>query len=438
MMRIALIVPRARLVSDDREYARLWDDLAEVEARRRLWRAPHLGLLTVAALIGERAEVVYLDENRAPLDLEGRYDYVLLSPVTSQAPRAYAIAGEFRGRGAGVIIGGVHASAVPDEAQAHADAVVVGEVEPVFDRLWRDMEAGRARGRYQGRGYPAMAGIIAPRYDLADPVFYRSVPVQTSRGCPHACEFCATTRLFGRRYRRKSRFQVLREVEAAAANWRRPFLFFTDDNMFLDRAFAREFLAALAPLRLSWSAFSDASVAGDDELLQLMARSGCRQVLIGFESLDPENLRGLDRTGYKLRQFPRYPEIIRAIQGHGIGVVGSFVVGLDHDTPGTFRALYDFILENHLYATNITVVTPFPGTTLFARMQAEGRLLGRGWHEYTGFQAVFRPRGMSADELERGLAWLYQEINAPDVIGRRLAHFMQAAAQRQGQSPEVH
>ncbi|MCL6450206.1 MAG: B12-binding domain-containing radical SAM protein [Acetobacteraceae bacterium] len=429
-MRVALVVPRASLVTEDRPYARLWEGLAEVQARRRLWSAPHLGLLTVAGLLPAGVEVSYLDEGLRPLEMDDPYDLVLLSPVTHQAPRAYELAWEFARRGSQVVVGGVHASVLPEEALEWTPAVAVGEAEALWPRLWEDIVHRRARGVYRAEGWADLTASPAPRYDLVAPADYRSAPIQVSRGCPHGCEFCATSRLFGPRYRRKSLGQVLREVEAATAVWGRPFLFFTDDNMFLDRRFSRELVSALRGYRLRWSAFSDISLARDRELLRLAARAGLSQVLIGFESLDARNLRGLDRRGFKARRLKDYADAVHRIQAEGVGVVGSFVLGLDHDTPDTFRRIRDFVLENALYATNLTVATPFPGTALHRRLKAEGRLTERGWREYTGFQATFTPRGMSLEELEAGLAWLYQEINRPEAIERRLLRLKALAGER--------
>ena len=249
---------------------------------------------------------------------------------------------------------------------------------------------------------------------------YNRITVQTTRGCPLDCEFCAASKLYGG-YRIKPVERVLEEIDAVRALWRRPFIEFADDNTFVNKRWSKRLLAELAARRIRYFTETDVAVADDEELLDLLYPSGCRQLLIGFESPRAASLDGLDRVNWKAGRLPRYLEAIEKIQSRGVSVCGCFIVGLDSDTPEIFDEIRDFVARSRLLEVQITILTPFPGTRLYDRLAAEGRLLYPGaWDRCTLFDVNFRPRGMSVDELEEGVMALWRDTwNAEAFTARK-------------------
>jgi radical SAM superfamily enzyme YgiQ (UPF0313 family) len=338
--------------------------------------------------------------------------------------RGYEIADAFRARGIPVVMGGVHPSFMPQEALRHADAVVIGEAETSWPRLVADAGRGALAPFYGPPGEPLdLARSPLPRYELIAGKPYRRVWIQTTRGCPHDCEFCAASKVYGLRYRRKGVEQVVAEVERVRELFGPVGLGFADDNMLIHRGFSRALLERLVPFGLEWVAQTDISVARDGRLLELLRRSGCVHLFIGFESVTAEGLQGLDERHWKLRQWPRYREDIARIQSCGIGVMGAFIVGLDADGPEVFERTAEFILENRLYDAQVSILTPFPGTRLRRRLEREGRLLPTPWSNYTVFDVNFVHPRLSREELEEGLLAVYRRINSADAYLRKLEHF---------------
>lgn len=396
--------------------------LAEFRSRERLWNTPHLGLLTVGAMLPGRWKVDYVDlayETLAQYD----YDDVFLSPSTAQAPEAYALADALRSQGSRVLMGGPHVTMLPGEALAHADVVFVGEGEEPVKAFVQDELLGRVSRLYRCTLPPSLENSPVPRYDLAARYPYRSVPVQLSRGCPHQCRFCLSSTIYGRRIRRKNPEQIRRELRAIRNLWSRPFLFFTDDNLFINDAFSRVLLDLLDEKPCDWYAFTDVSIAQKDWLLDRLYPSGCRKLLIGLESLDENSLQQINASGFKRRKRHSYEQAVERIQSRRIGVVGSFVVGLPNDTADTFERLYQFILSTCLYGTNITVSTPFPGTRMYEEMIAQGTLLPRDWSRYDGFTLLYDLPRLSREEFQRCYERLIERINSPERLERVIRYF---------------
>jgi radical SAM superfamily enzyme YgiQ (UPF0313 family) len=353
-------------------------------------------------------------------------DVAAVSTFTAQAKEAYALAGRYREQGVKTIIGGLHATAMPEEASQYFDVVVVGEGEVVWADVLRDAESGSLGRIYRAHGREwDLADAPMPRFDLLDVERYNRITVQTTRGCPWRCEFCASSIMLTPRYKVKPVEKTLAEVRAIKAIWAHPFIEFADDNSFVNRAHSKALLRELAGERIRWFTETDIAIADDEELLDLLRDSGCAQVLIGLESPTAPALDGLERRrNWKLGRFDSYREAIYRIQSRGIAVNGCFVLGLDGSTPADFAAVRQFVEESGLYEVQIAVLTAMPGTPLYDRMANEGRLIDpTGWERCTIFDVNVRPQNMSVEELEVGLIQLGAELYGANAKRRRQRAF---------------
>lgn len=376
------------------------------ERTRAIVSMPSLSLLTLAALTPERFEIEYHEV--ADVERMGTLpscDLAAISTLTAAAKEAYRLAERYRVQGVTTVMGGLHVTACPEEALQHCDAVVVGEGEVSWPTLLDDFTAGRLQRVYAANGREFdLALAPVPRYDLLDPDKYNRLPVQTQRGCPWKCDFCASSIRLTPRYKLKPVARVLDEIRAVKAIWPNPFVEFADDNTFANKVHGKELMRALAGEGIRWFTETDISVADDAELLSLMRDAGCAQVLIGLESPTAAGLDGVElRRNWKRQQLEHYKASIEQIQSHGIAVNGCFILGLDGDTAEVFDAVETFARDSGLYDVQITVLTPFPGTPLYARLQQEGRLLDeRAWEKCTLFDVNYQPKHMSVAALEQG------------------------------------
>jgi radical SAM superfamily enzyme YgiQ (UPF0313 family) len=412
------------------ELARLGVTLPQFVSRGKVIASlPSLGLLTVAGLTPSDCDVQYREI--AELDRDAAlepFDLVGISSFTAQIDEAYALADRYRAAGVPVVLGGLHVSLMPDEAAAHADAIVLNGAEGVWPQVVEDAKRGQLQPRYFGLRAKVFDDehYVMPRFDLLAGRPYNRVTVQTSRGCPLNCEFCAASIRITSSYQQKSVARSICEIRAALAARREPFLELADDNTFVNKKWGKDFLRAIAPLGARWFTETDISIADDEALLDLLADSGCRQVLIGLESPDAAGLDGLDPSNWKKQRSGRYLEAIDRIQSRGITVNGCFIVGLDNHTPAIFETVRDFVRASGLLEVQITVQTPFPGTPLHARLQREGRLLAeRYWDRCTLFDVNYRPKHMTVDELESGLRWLFGQIYNEKEFIQRKRHYME-------------
>jgi radical SAM superfamily enzyme YgiQ (UPF0313 family) len=390
-----------------------------VERSKTIASLPSLGLLTLAGATPPEHECEYLevDDIRKLGDLPGGFDLVAISSFSAQIREGYELADRYRALGVRVVLGGLHVTSLPEEAAEHADAVVVGEGEVVWPELLRDAERGRLQQFYRGDGRFDLANGPMPAFHLLDISKYNRLTVQSSRGCPFRCEFCASSILLTRRYKQKPVERVLAEIDRIREFWRRPFLEFADDNAFVNRPYWKRLLPELAGRHVRWFAETDLSVYQDDELLSMARDAGCAEVLIGLESPVEAGLAGLEtKVDWKRKRWPEYKAAIRRIQSHSIRVNGCFVLGLDEHTPRIFDDLLDFVVDTELFDVQITYMTPFPGTPLYERLKRQGRLLYDGeWQRCTLFDVNYVPLRMSPDELRQGFHRLARTLYGDEL-----------------------
>ncbi len=364
------------------------------------WQMEPLPVAVLAGLTPPGVERRFYDDRMEAIPYDEPTDLVAISTEVYTARRAYQIASAYRRRGVPVVLGGFHATLLPEEALRYGESVVVGEAEGLWAQVVEDHRAGTPRKRYQAEGPSDLRGITPDRSIYAHLRYLPIGLVEAGRGCPFTCEFCAIQSFHRSGYRRRPVEAILAELKAIRDRSR--LIFFVDDNIVSDPAQARELLEALIPLKLRWVSQGSLHAALDPDLLRLLRRSGCEGLLIGFESLDPGNLRQMNK-GVNLVQGD-YARAMANLREAGIRVYGTFVFGYDHDTLDTFEASLDFAVRQGLFLCGFNHLLPMPGTPLYARFQAEGRLRFDSWWldpDYRYNTLAFHPHSMSAEALEQ-------------------------------------
>jgi radical SAM superfamily enzyme YgiQ (UPF0313 family) len=402
-----------------------------VERSKVIASLPSLSLLTLAGMTPDRFDIEYheIADLRDAAFLP-ECDLAAISTYTAQAKDAYALAARYRALDIPTVLGGLHATVLPGEALRHCDAVVVGEGELSWPTLLEDAERGRLQRIYDpGARQFDLSNAPMPRFDLAVPTKYNRFTVQTQRGCPRRCEFCASSVLLSPRYKLKPVAKIMDEVRAIKRIWPGPFIEFADDNSFIDRKRARLLMEELGGENVHWFAETDISIADDADLLVRMRAAGCAQLLVGLESPTAAGVDGLElRRNWKRARYDGYKAAIERIQSAGIAVIGCFILGLDGDSVEVFDEVSRFVEESGLYQAQITVLTPFPGTPLYARLRAEGRLIGaQPWERSTLFDVNFVPRRMTVEQLQHGLLELAARLYSEEATHRRRSAFRKQA-----------
>lgn len=383
---------------------------------RSLRYAP-LTLTTLAALVPQEleAEIRIIDEGVEALDPESiAADLAGITCITPTAHRVYDIAAKLRARGVKVVIGGVHPTLVPDDAQPHADAVVTGYAERSWPRLLRDFAAGKLKARYDEGADYRFENVPLPRRDLLKKNGYVTInTVQAVRGCPYKCNFCVVPAAWPG-YLHRPIPEVIAEIEKLEG---KTFLFL-DLSPIEDARYIKRLYRELIPLKKRWGGLATIRIAKDPEMLDLAEKSGCGGLLIGIETLSATSVLHINKPFNKPDE---YLEAVRILHDHGIAINGCFVLGLDGDDASTFERTVEFVDKAAVDLPRFSVATPFPGTPLFRQLQAEGRLLTTDWRFYGGQNVVYRPRNMSVDELQEGLRWTWRQAYSASSIVRRIA-----------------
>jgi radical SAM superfamily enzyme YgiQ (UPF0313 family) len=361
-------------------------------------------------------ETVLYDERLEPIPLDMPTDLVAMTVETYTARRAYQLAVQFRRRGIPVVLGGYHPTLLPDEALMFADAVVQGDAEHVWQQIVADAREGRLRRVYRGDRKAPLAGLTPDRSVFRGKRYAPVSLVQYGRGCKYNCDFCSIHAFYGNDLRQRPIADVVDEIRHVG----RKHIFFVDDNIFVDVTTARELFTALIPLRIRWSCQISIDVANTPDLVRLMRESGCTTAVVGFESLDDENLRQMKKS-WNVREGD-YESRIAVFRESGIMIYGTFVFGYDRDTVDSFDAAVDFAIRNQFYLANFNPLTPTPGAPLYDRLRRQGRLIyDRWWLDptYRYGMATFHPRGMTADELTAGCYRARTRFNTCRSILRR-------------------
>ncbi len=380
----------------------------------KLHMAPPLGLLTVANILRGEHRVVLENENIEPVHYDDHPDLVGISVTVDTLPHAMQIAKRFRKRGAKVIAGGIHVTTAYETISENAfDALCIGAAEGTWPDIVRDAENGCLKKIYKCSGKLRGEDIVSPAYDMIDrgKYLYTSV-IHTSRGCPFRCDFCYNSAK-SHHFVNRPIPDVLREIRQAGTRH----IMFIDDNFAGNPKWTKEFLKAILPMKLKWQAAVSINAAKDGVLLDLMRKSGCQSLFIGFESINPESVQNVHKVQNSTRE---YEQAIEAIHRRGIMINGSFVFGLDGDTPETFDATVDWIVKNRIETVTSHILTPYPGTALYARMRDAGRITSHNLSLYNTAHVVFKPQGMTAEELYKGYLHVYDSVYSLKNIFRRL------------------
>ncbi len=382
-MKISFIIPRWPRDS-------FWDVIA--------FKFPLLSTSLLAGLTPLHHQIRIIDESLTEIDFNQEVDLVAITAMTPLALRGYEIADEFRRRGKKVVIGGIHASWLPEEAKAHCDSVAMGEADEIWMEMLEDAEKGTMKLFYRQKARTDLSRLPIPRRNLFPPKGYLFHNlIQTTRGCPYDCEFCSVTALHGRTYRMRPVSEVEKEIQSLERS--KGYIFFVDDNIVGNLSHARELLHMLSRYRLRWVSQGPIHIAEDEEIVSLMARAGCHGLFIGFESLREENL---DLMGKRINRIEAYEKGIRRLHDAGIGVYGSFVFGYDYDDPSVFDEFLEFAGQNRIEGAFLPILTPFPGTRIYQRLKQEGRLFTEDWSKYDMATVVFQPKRMTVQELQEG------------------------------------
>jgi radical SAM superfamily enzyme YgiQ (UPF0313 family) len=376
---------------------------------------PPLNLAIIARYTPEHYDVQIVDEAMEELDLNTQADLVGITCMTPLAPRAYELAQHFRARGIPVVMGGIHVSYMTDEALNYADTIVVGEGENIWPKVLEDFERGQMQRVYRACEPPEVENLLAPRRDLLKGKYFVET-VQTGRGCPINCNFCSVTAFNGSRYRVRNIDSVIDEINSIKSKR----IFIVDDNIvgqgprYIRRA--KELFDRMVDCKKEWGGQTCLSIVEHDDVLKAAQRSGCKGMLIGFESLDPATIDSMHKSVNLRPNTKNFRDAIKKLHDHGIAIVGCFIFGTEGQTRDAFRRAIDFVLENEIDAVQLSLETPLPGTAFYKQMQEEGRLLltdyPNDWRHYTIFEPVFQMNGMTPTDAYEGLLEAYAEVSS--------------------------
>lgn len=389
---------------------------------KRSLRYQPLTLTTLAALVPKSlpVEIALLDESISEIPDTIDADMIGMTVITGNAPRAYELAARFRAKGITVVLGGPHVTLLPEEATLHADSICVGYAEQSWPRLIRDLLAGDLKPRYQQDTDFHLDDPDLPfpeRHLFDDKNFLTQAVFEATRSCTHNCEFCVAPSAWGRKQFQHPVEWVVNDIRQFIARTGKRKLIFVDLNLVSDIGYAKALFTALIPLRVQWFGLSTVLIAHNHELMELMARSGCKGLLLGLETVSDGSLKD---AGKKFNDSVDYKTLIGDLHRLGISVQGCFVFGLDHDTVDVFDRTVELAIDAGIDLPRFSVLTPFPGTPLFQRLEQEQRIITKDWSRYDAQHVVFQPKLMSMQELEAGHEYAWKKVYRYNNIARRL------------------
>lgn len=374
---------------------------------------PQLALYILQGLTPSKHEVMVVEEESEKVDLEQECDLVAISCMTANAPRAYVLCHEFKKRGKTVILGGVHTTILPDEALQHADAVVIGEAEGVWENLLIDFELNHLKRTYHNPT-PDLTRYIPKDFSkILKNRLFNLIPIMTTRGCPYNCNFCCVTNLFGKKIRHVPVENIVRDIQASKS---KSFMFL-DDNIIGNPVYAKALFKAIKPLNIKWVGQASVSLlVGDDELIQLAADSGCQVLFFGIESVSEEQLQTMRKA---LKEIKHLESAFKKIKKMGILIHASIVFGFDNDTKEIFDETVEFLIKNKVNTVSFNILTPYPGTEIYEKLKAENRLITSNWNFYDHNTVVFTPKNMTPYELQAGKLKAREKFySIPSVLKR--------------------
>lgn len=373
---------------------------------------PQASLTTIAGLTPSEHSIEIIDERLHDINYDGDYDLIGITVMTATSSRAYLIADEFRNRKKKVVLGGIHPSALPEEAIQHADSVVIGEAEGLWELVLKDVQAGQLKPFYKREELPCLAGLPPARLDLLGRGYLLKNVFQTTRGCPHNCGFCSVSTFNGRKYRHRPVDEIIAEVSRCHSKM----IGFLDDNIVGNPKYSKELFRALIPLKKRWVSQGTVKMAEDEELIDLAQKCGCISLFVGFESVNEKNLKEMHKH---FNPIQKYRKLIENFHRHHIMVVGSFVFGFDDDEPSVFSETLKFIEETKIDFATFNILTPLPGTEVFEKFKKEGRIFTYDWSLYDFSHVVYHPAKMTPEELQLGHNELYRKFYIiPNILKR--------------------
>jgi radical SAM superfamily enzyme YgiQ (UPF0313 family) len=380
---------------------------------------PSITMPMLAAVSPDYVNSRIIYETIEDIPYEETWDLVGITGMGSGSVRAWQIADAFRERGVKTVIGGIGPSLFdPEITLMHADVIVIGEAENIWPQLLEDFRHGILKRIYHQEKLSELGQLPTPRYDLMNlrkMGFMRSA--QATRGCPYACTFCSVTAFYGCDYRKRPVDKVIHDIRAIKKTGSR-YVVFIDDNIFFDHDYNRELWEALIPEKIIWISSSTLQIVKYPDLMELAYKSGCRMLSVGLESLDQENLKNVQKNWNHPAEYRKAIEILR---GHGIMVSASIMMGMDNDTPDTFRKVFDFVMESCIPVPRIMILTPIPGTPLYGALEKENRIIEQDFSKYSGGNVVFQPKNMDPDELQERYWKLLTDLFNVKNIFRRMS-----------------
>lgn len=373
----------------------------------RAWQMQPLSMAVLAGLMPADVDVVFYDDRLEAIPYDEPTDLVVLSVETFTALRSYRIAAQFRARGVPAVMGGYHVTLREDEVARHADAIVVGDAEPVWQSVLADAKCGQLKSRYDGRGHRELCDVRPRRSIFGGRPYQNITLVEYARGCNFKCDFCSITSFHNGRQSHRPARDVAAEMHETGSNR----FFIVDDNIVSQPAKARELCREITPLGVNWVGQASIHIAQDDELLEMLAASGCRGLLIGMESVNEANLKSMGKDWNTAQAS--YADSLRQFRKHGLAIYGTFIFGYDEDDWSVVRESVAFAREQKLFLAAFNHLVPFPGTPLYHRLQQQGRLLSDPWWldpEGRVGDVTFRPKKISAAELESACLWARRQF----------------------------